>query len=97
MLEEKINNLKKQINRKEVTLKITDERILSVLKGLIELRLNKITFIETVKEKGETIWVIRFSCNELEYEKFCEQFKNYEIYSVEQDRFGKIYYKRLEA
>lgn len=99
MFKEKMEKLQKKSNREELDLIIVDEEMLAVLKGLIALKLNKITFIETYKDENDhrEKWLISFKCNELEYENFCELMKGFEIYTIEQDRFGKEFQKRLGA
>lgn len=97
MFKEKIDNLKKQSNREEVKLIIKDNEMLDVLKKLVELKMNKISFIDHYGDEGFKKWAIELKINELEYETLIEELKGFEIYSCEEDRFGKYFEKRLGA
>ena len=96
MLKEKIENLRKKANRKEIALIIKDENMLDVLRMLIKLKMNKISLIDNYGEHS-TKWVIYLTLNESDYEKLCVNLKKWEIYSCEEDRFGKYFEKRLGA
>lgn len=96
MLKEKMENLRKKANREEVALIIKDEDMLDVLRTLIKLRMNKISLIDNYGERS-TKWVVCLTLNESDYEKLCNNLKKWEIYSCEEDRFGKYFEKRLGA
>ena len=74
MLKEKIENLRKKANRKEIALIIKDENMLDVLRMLIKLKMNKISLIDNYGEHS-TKWVICLTLNESDYEKLCVNLK----------------------
>lgn len=95
MLKEKFEVLQKKANKEEIDLIIKNDEMLAVLKGLIELKLNRITLIQQLDVSKD--WYISLKCNELEYEKLITTMKDFQIWTVEEDRFGRLFNKRLGA
>lgn len=92
MLKEKIEILGKKANRQELCLLIKEENAIAIFKKLVEVNLNKITLIEVINN-GD--WCISLHINELDYEKLFDELRRFEIYSIEEDTFGKTFKKRL--
>lgn len=97
MFTAKLENLKRKTNKEEIVLIIKEDDILDILKKLIELKLNKVLFIKNYEDGNSRKWTISLKLNEIEYETIISELANYEIYSVEEDRFGKLFEKRLGA
>ena len=59
--------------------------------------MNKVTYIDYQEFSDGYKWIICLTINELNYEELIENLKQFEVYSCEEDRFGKDFLKRLGA